>query len=153
MRRATIRIRNASDFYAGLLFVCFGLVALVTARDYPMGTARNMGPGYFPVIVSGGLVLLGAVTTTRGLLSLGEPMSLKALRPLLLVCAGVLAFGVLVRPLGVVIAVVALVVIASFGGREFRPVEVIASSLVLAAMVVVVFVWGLGLPYNLFWAW
>jgi putative tricarboxylic transport membrane protein len=151
-RRAKIKIRNASDFYAGLLFLCFGLVAVVTARNYPMGTSRHMGPGYFPTVLGAGLVLLGLVITVRGLWSSGEALKLTSLRPLLLVCAGVLAFALLVRPLGVVPAVVALVCISSFGGEEFRLREVIISSLVLAGMVVGVFVYGLGLPYNLFWA-
>lgn len=111
-----------------------------------------MGPGYFPTVLGAGLVLLGVVITARGLWLTGEAMKLKSLRPLLLVCAGVLAFAALVRPFGLVPAVLALVLVSSLGGREFRLRDVIVLALVLAAMVVVVFVYGLGLPYNIFWS-
>ena len=50
-------IRNPKDFYAGVLFMSFGLAALVIARSYPLGTAARMGPGYFPRVL--GILLLG----------------------------------------------------------------------------------------------
>ena len=46
-------IRGQQDFWSGLLFVGFGAVALVIGRDYAMGTAMRMGPGYFPMILAG----------------------------------------------------------------------------------------------------
>ncbi len=38
-------IRNPKDLYSGLLFMAFGLAAVIMGRDYPMGTAVRMGPG------------------------------------------------------------------------------------------------------------
>jgi hypothetical protein len=45
---AMAKIPRPKDFYAGLLFVAFGVVAIIIARNYPLGTAARMGPGYFP---------------------------------------------------------------------------------------------------------
>ena len=52
-------IRNAKDFWIGLIYIFFGSSAILIARDYNMGTAIKMGPAYFPTIL-GGLLLAGS---------------------------------------------------------------------------------------------
>jgi hypothetical protein len=39
-----LKIRNQKDFYAGLIFILFGMIAMLEARHYSMGTAARMGP-------------------------------------------------------------------------------------------------------------
>ena len=41
-------LRGNKDFLAGLLLLAIGIAAATIARDYPMGSAMRMGPGYFP---------------------------------------------------------------------------------------------------------
>jgi hypothetical protein len=147
-----IKIRNSKDFYAGLIFIFFGALALVEARGYPMGTARRMGPGYFPVILGTLLCLLGVVINVRGLWWRGDKINFHSLRPLLLICAAVLIFALLIRPVGLVIAILILVFISCLGGWEFHIRDVAVLSLILAALAVGIFVYGLGLPFNLFWS-
>jgi hypothetical protein len=53
-----IGIHNGKDFYAGLIFLGCGLVALFESRTYRMGT---LGPGYFPSLVAIPLIPLGLV--------------------------------------------------------------------------------------------
>jgi putative tricarboxylic transport membrane protein len=43
----SISIRSPRDFCAGLIFLFFGALAAYIARDYLMGSAVRMGPGYF----------------------------------------------------------------------------------------------------------
>ena len=45
-------IRNPKDFGAGILYIAFGAVGYYIARDYGMGQASRMGPGYFPTVLS-----------------------------------------------------------------------------------------------------
>ncbi len=97
------------------------------------------------------MALFGLAITLRGLRLSGEAVKLRSLRPVLLVCAGVLAFAFLVQPFGLILAVLALVFISCLGGWEFRLREVVALSFVLAALVAGVFVYALGLPFNIFW--
>ena len=54
-------IRHPKDFYAGLLFIAFGVAAIVIGSNYALGTAARMGPGYFPRILGILLVTLGAI--------------------------------------------------------------------------------------------
>ncbi len=62
-------LRRNKDFLAGLLFILIGALAVVFARDYPMGSAMRMGPGYFPTILGGILFLLGVYVMVRGIRS------------------------------------------------------------------------------------
>lgn len=142
-------IRNRKDFFTGLIFLFFGGLAMVVARHYPMGTVMRMGPGYFPSVLGGLLALLGVVIALRALWLRGEAPTPLALRPLLLVLGAVLAFALLVHSLGLVLATLALVVMSCAGGLEFHSREVAVLYLVLAALALGLFVYGLGLPFKL----
>ena len=143
-----IEIRNSKDFYSGLIFIFFGVLAIGIARDYPMGTAVRMGPGYFPTILGGSLALLGLVVSARFLWLSGEAMEPWALRTLLFVLGATLAFGFLIQPLGLFLTTLLLVVLSCLGGWKFRLREVAILSLGLAALAVGLFVYALGLPFN-----
>lgn len=144
-----IKIQNSRDFYAGLVFISFGVLAVAGSRNYPLGTAARMGPGYFPYLIGWILTLLGLVIGVRALWLSGEPIKKWAWRPLLMVLGSVFAFAFLVNTLGLVLAILALVVISCLGGGEFRTLEVGILFLLLAALSVGLFVWGLGLPFAL----
>ena len=60
-----IRVKNPQDFWAGLLFLMVGCLALWFGRNYTFGTATKMGPGYLPTVLSWGLVLIGAFLSLR----------------------------------------------------------------------------------------
>jgi len=113
-----------------------------------MGTAVRMGPGFFPTLLGGLLALLGLMVAAKDLWVNGEPVRGWAFRPLVLVFGAVLAFAFLVQSLGLVLATLALVVIRSLGGWEFRLREVAVLCLLSAALAVGVFAYGLGLPFK-----
>ena len=62
-----MRIKNEKDFWSGVMFIAFGLAFAGFAQEYDMGTAQRMGPAFFPTILGGLLVLLGAVIAIKGL--------------------------------------------------------------------------------------
>ena len=95
-------IRNPKDFYAGVLFMSFGLAALVIARSYPLGTAARMGPGYFPRVLGILLLGLGALLSLSGFRSTGDALSGWRWRPLAIVLLGAGVFGLTGQRLGVV---------------------------------------------------
>ena len=122
------------------------MVALLVARTLPTGTAARMGPGYFPTALGGTLLVLGLVIATRPLWSITQSVAPLALRPLFLVTGAVAAFGFLLRPAGLVLATLGLVIIARLGDREFRALEATLLALFLAAVAAGLFVYGLRLP-------
>ena len=134
-------IRNKKDVAAGLLFTAIGLGTAIVASEYPLGTMRNIGPGYFPIMIGVVLTLLGAGVAFQGM-SFGaagpadEPATANAeeeddgiaIRPLIMITLAVIAFGITVRPFGLAVAIIALTAIASLAGREFRLLRVVLLS-------------------------
>jgi len=138
-------IRHPKDFLAGLLFIAFGIAALVIGSNYTLGTAARMGPGYFPRILGGLLVVLGAALALRALRIKGPPLPRWHWRPVVIVLGSVAAFGVALNYLGMVVSTVLLIVASSSASHEFRFRESLISGIVLAILAVVVFVLGLKL--------
>jgi hypothetical protein len=127
-----------------------GLFAAVyAASHYQLGTALRMGPGYFPTWVGGLLAILGAVLIVHSLRVDGPPRPPVHWRPTLWILAASIAFGYLLKPAGLVLATVLLVVGSAAGGHEFRWREVALLAAGLTVFSVGVFVYGLGLPFPL----
>jgi hypothetical protein len=141
-----MKLRNPRDFLAGLLFMAFGGAALVMAQAYAAGTAARMGPGYFPRGLGILLLVLGAVQALRGLGASDEPQPSWHWRPLATVLLGVAIFALAARWVGLVLASLALVLVASAASPEFRWKEALLSGAIQGAAAVAVFVWGLGIP-------
>ena len=148
-----MRLRNARDLLAGCLFVLFGLAFLVLAQNYQLGSARRMGPAYFPVVLSLILIAIGLITMTRALLVAGPPIRDFAAKSLALVTASVVLFGFIVHSVGLVIATMVLVLVSAFASPEFRPLASLLLALALAVFCVLAFVFGLGLQLPVLGSW
>jgi hypothetical protein len=139
------KIPRPKDFYAGLLFVAFGVFAIVLGWSYPMGTAARMGPGYFPRLLGILLIVLGAALSLTALRGQGPALPGWKWRPVSIVLLSVVAFGLVLTHAGLVLSTIGLIVAASTASREFRFRESLLSGVVLAALSVGVFVIGLKL--------
>ena len=142
-----IKIRSPRDFWAGVIFLVIGVGAAIVGSDYPMGTGGRMGAGYFPMVLSVLLAILGFAIMASGFVTSGPPIDRFALRPLFFILLAVVIFGLLAKVLGLAISIVALVMVSAFGGHEFRWKEAFIAGVVLAAFCVMVFVYGLKLPF------
>ena len=142
-----MKIKSPQDFWAGLMFIGFGVFFVVVALVYyQMGSAVRMGPAYFPVLLGGLLAVLGLVVLVDSVIEKGPPIAKFHFRPLLFIAASSLAFAYLLKPLGLVLASVALIFISAYGGHEFKWKEVAIMSVVLVIFAVLVFVKALSLP-------
>jgi len=160
-----MKIKSQQDFWAGLMFIAFGLFFVVFSigtpdfldsilgtkliHGYQMGSAVRMGPAYFPVMLGGLLVVLGAIVLVDSLVETGPDVATFHFRPLIFIGISSLAFAYLLKPLGLVIASIALVFISAYGGHEFKWKEVAILSAVLVVGSVLVFVKGLLLPFPI----
>jgi hypothetical protein len=145
-----MRIKNQKDFWAGLMFIAFGLFFAVWAVvNYQMGSAVRMGPAYFPAVLGGLLTVLGIAIFATAFVFEGAKVPTIYFRPLVLILVACVIYGYLVKPAGLIVATVALVFVSAFGGHEFRWKEVILLSVFLVLFSVLVFVKGLSLPFPL----
>jgi hypothetical protein len=138
------------DFWAGTFLLAVGAAAMFVARRYTFGSSLRMGPGYFPNILGGLLILFGlyflVVSRRRGEKIEGA----WSLRALIVLPLSLVLFGVLIDRAGFVPAMLVLIFCAATASTEFKLVEVLLFSVFLTALAAAVFVWGLGLPYPLF---
>ncbi|MBM3344544.1 MAG: tripartite tricarboxylate transporter TctB family protein [Betaproteobacteria bacterium] len=139
------------DFLAGLLMICTGAVGFYMALDYPYGSALRMGPGYFPRVLAGIMIAFGVWIGLRGLRTQEPVKGIWGWRPLFWVTLAMVVFGWMMERAGFVPSLVALFFIASLAGYNIRWKEVTILTIVMILFAWGVFVYGLGLPYRLFW--
>jgi len=82
-----MRIKDQKDFYAGLVFIVFGGLAMWLSTTYNMGTAARMGPGYFPFWLGGTLATLGAIVLFKSLGTAAEGAEKTDKKPMLVFIA------------------------------------------------------------------
>jgi Tripartite tricarboxylate transporter TctB family len=139
-------IRNPKDFWTGVIYLVFGLGAVVIGRDYSMGTATKMGPAYFPTVLGYLLALIGAIAVVRAFIQPGTPIGRFAVKNLAIVLGATVLYGLLVRGAGLAVAVFVLVMGSAWASISFRWAPSIVLAVGLAVFSVAVFIWGLGLP-------
>lgn len=132
------------------MFIAFGTFFVAwSLAHYQLGSAVRMGPGYFPAVLGGLLVVLGLVVLAKSLALDGPKVAAFHFRPLVLVALSVIAYGYLMQPAGLALTTIAAVFIAAFAGHEFRWKEVSIMALVLVVFSYLVFVKGLTLPFPM----
>jgi hypothetical protein len=146
-----LKIKNQEDFWAGVMFAGFGALAIWLSTDYPMGTASRMGPGYFPTYLGGIMLLLGILVALMGLKTEGEKVTPFAWKPMIMLSIGFCVFGWGVDHIGFIPALFAMIVITAAAGQTFKIVEVLILSVALIAGAVGIFIYGVDLPFPLFW--
>ena len=146
-------IRDPKDFWSGVIFVIFGLAAVIIGRDYSMGSAGRMGPAYFPTILGAILTLIGLIGVVRSMIKSGGAVGRFAVREILLVMLSVVLFGILVRGAGLAVSVIVLVMASGFASIKFKVAPFLAVAVGLAVFCVLIFVKGLGLPMPMFGPW
>lgn len=153
----SLKVRNPRDLWCGLTFVGLGALAVFLARGYARGTALEMGPGYFPtwigIILIGFGVVIGALAFTSDDAG-GESLALKdwAFRPWLVTVGAIVLYALLMEAeIGFVPSLFALVVGSSLAHKDIRIVETLVLATCVTAGAVLIFVYGIELPYRLFW--
>jgi hypothetical protein len=145
----------SKDFLSGLMFIVFGLVALYFGHHLAVGTSVRMGPGYVPRMLSYILLGLGGLICVVALYAGGEIVEKPKWKPITMVTIGIICFALLLEPsriwpvTGLLPALVALVLISSLGGEEFKLVEVIGNIIVLSILCIIVFKVGLGMNISI----
>ena len=142
-----MKIRNQKDFWSGVMFAVVGLAFAGFAQQYDMGSAARMGPAFFPTVLGGILFVLGLIIGFEGLAREGhdgkvEPFNFKALA---LVLGSVVAFGLLLRPAGMIVSLFVLIGISGLASHEHKWYEMLLLSVGAAALVIAVFIYGLGM--------
>lgn len=148
-----MRIKSERDFWSGVMFIAIGIGFAVGASNYSLGNSARPGPGYFPLMLSVIMAILGAIVLFKSLTietEGGDRVGAFAWRPLLIVVAAIVMFGLLLPRLGLFITVPLLILTVSFATTEFSWVGTLINAAVLTVFAWLVFVVGLKLTIPLY---
>ena len=150
-----LHLLRRKDVLAGVMFIGVAVLGLWASRNYPIGTSTRMSTGYVPRLLCWILLGLGALVIAQGLRAAAAELEPGrfAWRPILLVPAALLAFAFTIGSGGVVAATVAVVAIGGLASRASRPLEVAVAAIGLVLLTLAIFVWGVGLPLQVWPEW
>tara|TARA_R110000751_G_scaffold132984_4_gene235475 strand:+ start:272 stop:733 length:462 start_codon:yes stop_codon:yes gene_type:complete len=144
---------DTTNLLCGLLFIGLGLFFAIQSLTLDLGTAFRMGPGYFPLILACALILFGGIIFVQSLRIEGEAIGHIAWRGMLFILPAPIFFGLTVRGLGFVPAIFLAALIASFASSKMKPLTALVLSFCLTIFSILVFSYGLGLPFRRFGPW
>jgi putative tricarboxylic transport membrane protein len=142
-------IRNPRDFWGGLVLMAVAILALWASRDLPGQRGFAFGPGTAPRLFAGVLAALGAAVAFIGLITDGPRIEKYKVRGPLLVIIAILAFAGMIRPLGLFISTFLAFFISILGSTEMRWIESVVAALLVTVGCVLLFVYLLNLPFQL----
>lgn len=146
-----LRVRNPQDLGAGVMFVLIGLIGIYSGWDLTYGSARNMGPGYFPMWLSWIIFTIGLICLGRALAFDGPSIEKIQIRPIFFVFAGALLFGYLVEYIGLFLGLILMTLVATQARKDTRMKEVALLAVIMAFISVIVFVYILGQAMPAWW--
>lgn len=145
-----VRLRDYQDILSGAaLMLMGGGVAIYSLATLNIGPISQMGPGMFPAALGSILAFFGLLLVVRALFRPGPGLQIRTWTPLF-VLAGVGAFALLIRPFGLIPAILGVTIISSFAELEVRPVSLALLCASLCLMAWLIFQVGLGLPTPMF---
>jgi putative tricarboxylic transport membrane protein len=147
--RSTTPVLLRQDFVGGLVVLAVAAFAFWQAADLPIGTLGVVGPGMLPRGLAVLLGVLGAVLVLVALLEGGTTLGRWSIRGPVLVLGAVVAFGLAIRPLGLIVAGPLAIVISAFASDEVRWGETILFGALMTAFCIGLFKFALGLPIPL----
>lgn len=145
--------RNPKDLLTGVLFMALGLAAIYFVRDHQLGTAMRMGPAYYPTLLGILLTLIGTVLALRGFIRPGPPIGRFAVGKVAWIVGSILLFGLLLRGMGLVVAIIAIVVLSAYASEKFRWPVALSLAVGIAISSAVIFIVLLGIPIPIIGTW
>jgi putative tricarboxylic transport membrane protein len=149
-----LRVQNPQDVYGGMALILLALTAFVASNDLPGMRGFAFGPGTAPRLFAFTLGILSLGVVIGGLLTAGPEVSGYKLRGVIFIIGSILAFAACIRPLGLVIASFATMVICAAAAEDVKWRETLIVAIVVTIACSLLFPYGLNLPFQLwprFW--
>ena len=142
-------VHGPRDFYGGIALIMLPTFALIASADLPGQRGFAFGPGTAPRLFSFVLAALGAAVAIGGVFAEGPPIEKYKIRGPALVIIAILAFANMIRPIGLVPATFLAFMISILGSTEMRWIESLIMAAAMTTFCVLLFVYLLNLPFQL----
>lgn len=144
--------RNRIDLLAGLFVGLVGVIALIEAMNFELGSARRMGPGYFPFYIGIFMLILGAAIIFERRWSPAAEEAVSSglsFKSILLVLAAVCCFALTIERFGLVPAVAIAVFLSTLADKTASMRQRLILTAVIPLVCVVIFRLGLELQVDI----
>ncbi|MGF7161640.1 hypothetical protein FHS85_003281 [Rhodoligotrophos appendicifer] len=146
--------KSARDVLAGVIFIGFGAAFAIASLGYDLGTPVRMGPGYFPLVLAGVLVLLGLAIVGKSFLDAGaEAIGAVPWRAMALLISAPIVFGLMVKGAGLAPSLFVTVLMSAFASRAMTVMTALTIAAVLTVSCVAIFIYGLGITVPAIGPW
>jgi len=149
-----LKVQSPQDVYGGMALILIALTAFVASNDLPGMRGFAFGPGTAPRLFAFALAVLSIGVVVTGLLTSGPDISAYKIRGVFFITGAILCFAATIRPLGLVIASFATMIICAAAAEDVKWRESLIVAIVITAFCSVLFPYGLNLPFQLwprFW--
>lgn len=150
MLRASVDIRKPKDLILGVIFFTISVLVITVASGYELGTTRQMGPAYLPIVLGVCLGLIAVILIGRSFFGEADRSSPFVIRPTIFVLGAALVFALLIRPLGLLITIFLLVIPATFADGSRRLKSILILAVVLSIGTTLLFPVALGQQIPIF---
>lgn len=146
---------NRKDFATGAIFAAFALIyGVMSLTTMQIGTPVRMGPGFFPAMLSGVLLLIAVFLMARGFFSAAKtPFGEVAWRAILFLTIAIVIFAATAEGLGMLPGTFAAALISSAASRTMTWPRALAIAAGIGVFCTLVFTVGLRLPLPVFGNW
>jgi hypothetical protein len=141
------------DIAFGGFLILLAIVALVGTRTLSVGTAAEMGPGYVPRALAWIILGFGITIGAMGLFAKRRPIPAILPRPIISVLISLAVFALLLTRGGLVLATLGTMAASTSATKDFKWGESLLFTLIITAITVLLFVYGLGLPLSVWPQW
>lgn len=149
-----MRVDGTTAMTGGVFVLIGGFFLIVALKTLRLGTAFQMGPGYFPAVVAAILVLLGVWLLVVSTSAKGEAAQGHVpWRSIALIVAAPAFFALTIRGVGLIGSVALTSLIASAADRGFKPLQSIVLAGGLAVGSYLLFNQALDVPLPAFGGW
>jgi len=153
---AMLKIGNSRDFVGGVAMIIVSLLFIWFGRELDIGNSFQMGPGYFPIMLSLLLIAIGVLIILQSMVAAAEDEAAadganwKAYG---LITLAPVFFGLVLPSLGLAPSMFLMIVAVSLASKYASWRHSIALGLFLAICSSVLFTRLLSLPVSTFGPW
>jgi len=148
-------LRKRRDYFAGGAMMLLGLGTIVEGSTYRLGNLRQMGPGYFPVMLGVAMTIVGVLIAISAMQPSTDPEhdedaipDAPEWRGWICIVAGPVLFIVLGAYFGLLPATFACVFVSALGDRTMtlKQATLLASGITISGVIIFVYLLGVAFP-------
>jgi hypothetical protein len=139
---------NHRDRLKGIFLIAIALAFGLGALNYSIGKVERAGPGFFPLMVSSILFVLGAAMVVRAQFTKRVPAEFNV-KNIAIIMGSLAAFALLSAYVNMTLGIIALVFVSAFAGQDYSVRRNLTISAVLIG-IAFAFKYGLDLQLPLY---